>query len=48
MAFKVVMLVPVSHIDTLKELADVIVEHPELAIRIISDEEFESMVRVAE
>ena len=45
MPFTVVMLVPVSHIDMLKELADVLIEHPEIAVRIVSDEDFENMTR---
>jgi hypothetical protein len=45
MPFTIVMLVPVSNIDTLKELADTLVEHPEIAVRIISDEDFQKMIR---
>lgn len=44
MPFTIVMLVPASHLDILEELKDVLIEHPEIAIRIISDEEFETML----
>lgn len=43
MPFTVVMLVPASHLDILEELKDVIIEHPEIAIRIVSDEDFKIM-----
>lgn len=45
MPFTVVMIVPASHLDMLEELKDVIIEHPEIAIRIVSDEDFERMTK---
>jgi hypothetical protein len=43
MPFTVVMLVSASNISILEEMKDMIIEHPEIAIRIVSDEDFERM-----
>lgn len=48
MPFKIVMLVPASNISVIEELRDVLIGHPEIAIRIISDEEFELLHKVEE
>lgn len=48
MPFKVVMLVPVSHLDILEELKDILVDHPEIAIRIVPDEDFQKMTNLVE
>ena len=48
MPFEVVMLVPASHLDILEELKDVIIEHPEIAIRIVSDDQFQEMTKLSE